>query len=287
MASGRDNRAPYLIGSLVFHAAVVGALFVAWPHRAEPVKIVATSATLVAEGPTNVRPAVQAPEDAPAQTEAPTPDAAPEPVAPPTPEPEPAPPPKPQPKPAPPKPTPVRPKPPPPPPKPSPAPVPKPAPAPPKPAAKPPKDSFDLDALAASIKPGKKAAGRPASSAQQGASRPETAAQTRTALGAATGLSALQVNGLVQDLTRRWNPNCEVEGGADVNVQVAFVIGGGGRLAGQPQVLSVSGSGAVASVAADRAVRAVHAASPFVNLPPDVYGQQIKVNFIGRKACAG
>ena len=39
------------------------------------------------------------------------------------------------------------------------------------------------------------------------------------------------------DLERRWNPNCAVEGGADVNLTVQVVLTAQGRVVGRPQVI--------------------------------------------------
>jgi outer membrane biosynthesis protein TonB len=149
------------------------------------------------------------------------------------------------------------------------------------PAAKPEK-KLDLDALAASLARSTEA--KP-SSAAKGPTRPETALQARPAAG--TGLSAAAMNGLADELQRRWNPNCDVEGGRDVVVKVAFQLGAGGNVSGDvsSQILR-GGPGAVTQAAAERAVRAVYAASPFRALPREFYGQRITVNFNAREACS-
>ena len=198
-------------------------------------------------------------------TEAPVPDAPMETVAP-TPEPLPTPtPPTPQPK----------------------ADAPAAKPAPPKPAPtpkpKPAEKQLDLDSLLAGLP--KPRSGGKASSAPKGPSRPETATQARPDLG--SGLNANALAGLTDELQRRWNPNCDVEGGRDVRVQVTFMIGQGGGVQG---AVSAGGqeqsSNPVVRAAAERAIGAVYGASPFRMLPRDFYGQRVKVNFNAREACS-
>ncbi|MCR5874437.1 hypothetical protein LRS10_09815 [Phenylobacterium sp. J426] len=94
------------------------------------------------------------------------------------------------------------------------------------------------------------------------------------------------MQGLVEELQRRWNPNCEVEGGRDVVVRVVFNIGSGGQLVGQVSSEIRGPRTPVAQASAERAERAVYAASPFHGLSRDYYGQRIAVNFNAREACA-
>jgi outer membrane biosynthesis protein TonB len=123
--------------------------------------------------------------------------------------------------------------------------------------------------------------------APKGPARPETATQARPGAGAMTGLQAAAIAGMKDEIQRRWNPNCEVEGGADVQVRVNFKLATGGRLVGQ-----VTAGGAETSpnptikAAADRAIRAVYQSAPFEGLPPDYYGPQLNLNFKARDACA-
>jgi outer membrane biosynthesis protein TonB len=214
--------------------------------------------------PAELRAAIPAPEPQPAQAEQPVPQAQPEPVPPvPQPTPRPAPQPAPQPpaKPAPP------------------APTPKPAP---KPAPKPEK-TLDLDALAASLSKMTKSA-KPTSAAK-GAPRPETAAAARPALGSAAAAAAL--NGLAEELQRRWNPNCDVADARAVVVQVTFNLNGGGAVVDGSVHAQVRGPDTpAASSARIRAISAVYAASPFRSLPREFYGQSIRVNFDASKACS-
>lgn len=286
----RREISPAFAGSVLLHGTIAAALLISL-HFSRDLKVGSVvPVTIVSRMPdADVRPAEQAPETQSAQTEAPVAEAPP--TAAPAPQPSPLPPqptpapaksvpaPQPTPKPVPPTPTP----------KPAPAatkPAPKTPPTPPakpQPAAKADK-GLDLDALAASVsKLAKPAGGRP-SSAARGPTRPETAPVARSAPG--TGLSALALNGMTEDLQRRWNPNCDVEGGRDVLVKATFQLGAGGQVAGQVATQIVGARNAVSIAAADRAVRAIYAAAPFRSLPRDFYGQQIKVNFNAREACA-
>jgi protein TonB len=266
----RREISPAAAGSVLLHAGVAAAMLISWPW-AKDLKVGAvTPVTIVANAPvTDLREAEQAPETQTAQTEAPVPDAPaqsapPEPTpAPPTPRPTP---------------TPL--------PRPTPAPAPKPAPAkpsPPKPQPKPAERSLDFDALLASIPAQRNAPARP-SSAQRGRSQAETAPQARPNLGAGLAASAA-MSGLADELQRRWNPNCEVEGGRDVVVRVTFTLGAGGQVTGEPTSEIRGPRNAVAQAAAERAVRAVYAAAPFRNLPREFYGQRVAVNFNAREAC--
>ncbi len=143
---------------------------------------------------------------------------------------------------------------------------------------------LDLDALAASITKTNRPSGSPKSGGTKGPARPETAKDARPAQG--QGLSASALVGLTDELQRRWNPNCEVEGGRDVRVRVAFVLGPAGQVIGQVDAGGQEFSGnPVVQAAAERAIRAVYAAAPFRNLPREYYGVRIGVNFNAREAC--
>lgn len=263
----RAQMAPSLAASALLHGGVLVAALVSWPWLSKPIQMGASvPVTIVAEAPvTNVRPAEQAPVEQTAQTEDPVPDAPVETVAPPQPEPTPAPP-----KAAPP-----------PPPKPAPQPTPK---KPPPPQKKQQEESFDLDALAASIKP--KGGGKPKSSAPKGANRPETSVDARPAAGAATGLAANALASIGADLERRWNPNCAVEGGADVNLTVQVVLTAQGRVVGRPQVIRGMKADAVTQAAATRAIAAIRQAEPFESVPPEFAGEKLNLNFNARRACS-
>lgn len=250
----RRELSPAAAGSVLLHAGVAAALLISWPWTRDLKVGAVVPVTIVANAPvTDLRAAEQAPVEQTAQTELPVPDAPPES--------------------SPPEPTPA--------PKAVQTPAPKTAPA--KSQPKPAEKSLDFDALLASIPKAKSAPARP-SSAQKGSSQAETAAEARPNLG--SGLSAAQaMTGLADELQRRWNPNCEVEGGREVVVRVTFALGAGGQLVGEPAAEIRGARNAVAQAAADRAVRAVYAASPFRNLPREFYGQRVAVNFNAREAC--
>jgi protein TonB len=254
----RIEVSPAAIGSLALHLGVAAALMLNLGSRELKVGSV-VPVTIVSSAPaSDPPPAIQGPEELPAQAEAPSPD-----PVPPTPE---APAPLPKPTPAPPQPTPKT--------------------APPKatqPAPKPVQKGLDLDALDASLSTPK--SGGRASNATKGPPRAATSPTPRDTIG--DSLAAGQaVKGLADELQRRWNPNCDVEGGRDVLVRVTFLIGGGGQVSGTPSAEIASARNEVSQAAAERAVRAVFAASPFRNLPREFYGQRVKVNFIAREACA-
>ncbi|WP_372782573.1 energy transducer TonB [Phenylobacterium sp.] len=257
---------PAMLGSVLLHATVAIALLISW-NFARDLKVGSVvPVTIVSKAPAaDVRKAEQAPVEQTALADEPVPQAPLE-STPPAPQPKPAPPP-PTPKPTP---TPAK-------------PIPAPAPVKPAPPAKPEK-SLDLDALSASISKMQKPATPKPSSAAKGPARPETALQARPALGAAASAAAL--SGLADELQRRWNPNCDVEGGRDVQVKVYFTIGAGAQVVGDVTTEIQTAHTPVARTAAERAVRAVYAAAPFRDLPREFYGQKIKVNFDAQKACS-
>lgn len=269
MSARREQQiSPGLVGSIALHGAVAALIAFGLPWKqAKPITIgESVPVTIVTNGPTNVRPAEEAPEEQTAQAPDPVPEATPQPPAPtpaPTPTPAPAPPPKPTP---------------------TPKPAPTPTPAKPKETKK--NDNDFFASLEASIAKSKKATGKPTANAPKGPARAETSVSARPAMGAATGLSAAALGRLQGEVQDRWNPNCEVEGGANVSVRVVFVIGPGGRVVGQPESPGTSSPDPVVKAAADRAVRALFAASPFAYLPQDLYGQKIALNFNAKQACS-
>jgi protein TonB len=267
MSASRDTGfSPALIGSVALHGAVAAAILIGWPWKA-PTPITlgeSVPVTIVTQGPTNVRPAQEAPVEQTAQTEDPVLQATPQPPAPvpaPVPSPAPTPPSKSAPKPSP-----------------TPSPAKKPTPA---------KANDDFFAsLEASLSKTQKSTGKPVANAPKGPTRAETSVSARPAVGAATGLSAAALGRLQGEVQDRWNPNCEVEGGSNVNVRVVFVIGAGGRVVGQPESPGTASPDPVVKAASDRAVRALLQASPFAYLPPDLYGQKIALNFNAKQACS-
>ncbi|ODT89266.1 energy transducer TonB [Phenylobacterium sp. SCN 70-31] len=275
-ASRRIEVSPAALGSVGLHVALAAAFMISWGSRDLKVGAV-VPVTIVSSAPDlDARPAIQAPETVSAATETPVPDAAPDPE-----------PPAPTPAPTPPQPAP------PPPPAPTPAPKAAPTPAPKTPAPKTPparpapkqsQSSLDLDSLYDSLQAPARNAPRP-SAAPKGPTRAETAPVARQTTG--TGLAAGDaVTGMTEELQRRWNPNCDVEGGRDVQLKVFFQLGVTGQVVGEVTSQITSARGPVATAAAERAVRAVYAAAPFRGLPREYYGQRFSVNFNAREACA-
>jgi outer membrane biosynthesis protein TonB len=258
------------MGSVALHALVAAALLISWRFTRELTLGSAVPVTIVSNAPTGEAPAaLQAPETQAPQVEQPTPEAQPSPV-----------PPAPQPSPAPPQPAPA---------KAEPAPAPKPAKAAEKSAptrtqapAKPEK-SLDLDALAASLSKMSKAGGGKPAAAAKGPAKAATAPVTGQGASAATQAA---LNGMTDAVERRWNPNCDVAGGRDVQVSVFFRIDSAGQVIGDVTSQLRSAPSEVARAAADRAVRAVYAAAPFRNLPRELYGQSFKLNFDAKDACS-
>jgi outer membrane biosynthesis protein TonB len=256
-----DNRFPALIVAAALHAAVLAAVILI-PSRPSmlpigssvPINIVSSDKF------TDTAPAVEAPQVETAAAPQPTPRAPPQPPAA-----EPAPPAfsaEPRPEPARPKPAPAQ------------AHAPSPA------AAEKP---FDFNRLQQIIAKAQKTGGSQASSAQRGPARAETDTHARPNAG--HGLSQSDLVGLEQLLERLWNPNCDVPGGASVQLQVKFTVGPTGQLAGRPDVLGgLDRSGdAVVAVAARRAIDAVREAEPYAE---PYYGQAITVNFDAKEACS-
>ena len=279
MARERSEFSGPMLASALLHAGVIAAALISWPWARQLPLGSAVPINIVANAPvTDLAPAEQGPEDQLAQTEEPVPEAPAPPAAPP---PAPAPPtPTPQPTP---KPVPAAPKP-----APTPAPTPKPAakptpvpakPAPAKPAPRAEK-SLDLDALAASV-----AKSDQRSSAAKGPPRQATAQEARPDLG--SGQAAAAIAGMSDEIQKRWNPNCEVEGGRNVRLQLAFTLGAGGQVDGKVDAQGAEhSSDPVVRAAAERAIRAVYAAAPFTRLPRNLYGQRFDLNFKTSEACS-
>jgi protein TonB len=290
----RTSRLPAYAISAILHLALFLAAYITWPMWSKPITFSeAVPITIVASAPVaDIRPAEKAervqtaaapePEPTP-QPAPPAPEPAPQPK--PTPPPPPAPTPRPTPRPQPaPKPTPQ--------PKPTPKPTPQPKPqdldldklaAGPKTKvvkATPKSAPLDLSALAASPKGAK-------SNAPRGPARAETDFLARLAVGHATALSGDAMSALQSKLNRLWNPNCEVEGGAGVQVRVEMKLSPSGFLVGQPALVSQAGSGVDASVvqaSAQRALSAVKQGEPYTEIPRDG-PHDIILRFNAKQAC--
>jgi len=282
----RDSRLPAILAAVALHGALLALLLVA-PVKPPPMLPVGSSVpiTIVSSATvTDTRPAVQAPETQTAAAPEPTPAAPPQAPAPkvePTPAFTPTPPPA-RPKPERPRPTP--------PPQPSlhPTPTPRTPPAPPQPAARPTpaQRPIDFNHLQSIIDNARRASGNPASSAQRGPARAETAPQARPDAG--RGVSQSDLLGLQQLLERLWRPNCDAPGVDTLKVKVRFTVGLNGNLLGpsgrQVTVIGREGS-SLSGLAPDelRAVDSVHRAEPFAE---PYYGQTIVVNFDAKEACS-
>jgi outer membrane biosynthesis protein TonB len=293
-AEARDDLRPAIAASALLHATVIVATLIAWPNWAKPTRLTANAVpvTVVNYSPTpDIRPAEEADKAEEATAPEPTPEAPVEPPAPPTP-PTPAPP-----KPTPPAPAPPAPKPTPTPPtaKTPPAPTPTPKPAPkldlnalaasrPQPQIAHARQALDLDALAASSqrKP------NPRANAAAGPPRPETDFIARLAQGAAQGLSADEAGLLASKLNKLWNPNCGVEGAANVVVKVEMRLSPQGMLTSPPRLIEQTGAGgAVVAAAAQRAILAVRRGEPYSELPAARHNvwKEIVVRFDAKDAC--
>lgn len=255
-ARERTSMAPALVASAVLHGGLLAAALLFGLINKKPFELGGgVPVTLVSEGPAQFQDAPKADEEQLAQSETPE-DVAVEPEPPP---PAPAAPPTA-------------------PPKPSPDPAKKPQPT--KPAR--PTSSLDFDRLLSDVQSTGRKPAKPA-----GKPGPAQAASTQmpgTSKGPSTAAKGYLLT-LGDDLGRRWNPNCLVEGGSNVQIKVKFVVLNGGRLLAPP-TSSVDTSGdSMVQAARDRAKRAVRAAEPFPNFPPELYGQEITVNFNAREIC--
>jgi len=279
MARERTGITPALAVSAVVHVAALLAVIFLGGLFKKPLELGGgVPVTLVAEGPPILRDAPETDEEQIAQTEAPSPL---------PPEPEPAPP---TPTPPAPQPTPAKPTPPKPTPKPTPTPTPtKPAPkpTPTTPAKKPtPRQDLDLDRLLSDVQSSR--SGRPAkpSGGRQGPAKAASTLKAGTSKGDISQATKGYLLTLGTDLGRRWNPNCEVEGGGAVDIRVSFRVSTNGRLLAPPESSAENASDPVVRAASDRAKRAVRQTEPFDTLPPELYGEKITVRFNAKTACS-
>jgi len=259
MAPPRDNRSPALLAAIALHVAVFVAVMF-HPDKAPPPIGSSVPINIVSDAPfTDTRQAFQAPQTQTATAPAPTPEAKPQPPAPVE---------------APPaftKTTPQLMK-----------PLKPPVPQAAQHAATAPSAAVDFNRMQQIIDNARHNAGKPASSAQRGPPRAETAPQARPDAG--QGVAQSDLLGLQQLLERLWNPNCDVAGGSAVKVRVRFLIDLSGNVLGRPDAGGLEHSGdAVVAAAARRALDAVHQAAPYSQ---PYYGQSIVVNFDAKEACA-
>ena len=281
-----SDRYPAYAASAGLHLIVLLAGVIAWPWMAPTKIMTVTPVTLVSRAEvTDLRAAEKAETVQEAAIETPVETAPPEVVTPPPPAPAK---PQPTPKPVPPKPVPT---------KPAPAfnldqlaaSVSKAKPQKPTPAAKP-APSLDLDALAASV--GKSPSSAKPSSAPKGATRAQTDVVARQAVGAGKGATVDQLAAISAKLGRLWNPNCGVEGSANVVVKIRLTLDPNGRLLRAVLVdeQRINGSGdSVLRAAATRALTAVARAAPYDELPSEDFAnwRSFVVAFDARQQCRG
>lgn len=289
--AARFDRYPAYAASAGLHLLVLLAGTVVWPFMNPPTLIRAvTPVTLVTQSEvSDLRAADQAPEVQTAATEVPDPEA-PAQMATPTPVPAPVSTPRP---PA------------------APAPLAMPKPAPPKPAPAKPAAPFNLDSLAASVSksnprkvPTKAApaatgldldalaASVGKSSAPKGASRAQTDLSAHAAVGAGRASTLDLQQAIGAKLGRLWNPNCGVEGSANITVKVRLNLAPDGRLirADLLDEQRINGSGdPVLRAAATRALTAVARAAPYDELPSADFSKwrAFVVAFDARQICRG
>jgi len=284
MRRALSDRYPAYAASAGLHLIVLLAGVIAWPWMAPTKIMTVTPVTLVTRAEvTDLRAAEKAEAVQEAAIETPVETAPPEVVTPPPPAK-----PQPTPKPVPPKPAPT---------KPAPAfnldqlaaSVSKAKPQKPAPAAKP-APSLDLDALAASV--GKSPSSAKPSSAPKGATRAQTDLVARQAVGAGKGATVDQLAAISAKLGRLWNPNCGVEGSANVVVKIRLTLDPNGRLLRAVLVdeQRINGSGdSVLRAAATRALTAVARAAPYDELPSEDFAnwRSFVVAFDARQQCRG
>jgi outer membrane biosynthesis protein TonB len=269
--------------SIALHLSVLAAGLVAWPWLKPPPKVLAiTPVTVISTGPiTDVSAALQAeavvqaatekPDlDAPAQAQPPLPIPRPMPVPTALPRPDPVPV-------AALKPLPI----------PQPFLSPSPRPVPPRPAP-----SLDLEALASRIRPAAPPQPSRPSSAAPGPSHSQTDLVMRPAVGPGRASTVDVLQAISARLARLWNPNCGVEGAANIVVKVRLTLAPGGRLIRanliDEQRILQSGDG-VLQAAGTRALTAVARAAPYAELPAETYAdwRSFVVSFDARQICRG
>jgi outer membrane biosynthesis protein TonB len=282
MSRVRTQRAPSLVFSALAHAGIIAAALIIWPLLNKPIPLgkVVPVTLVTSQPPAEQAAAVQAPEPAPAATPQPVPEAKPEPA-------------------------PIKPAPPAPPAAsaaPKPAEKAKPTPSKQTPSVKPApsasaqaanRKDLDLDALMKTIDSQRQTPAAKSSSGQAGPARPRAEKTASEGQGQDTHMSGDERQGLADKLSRLWNPNCQVEAAAGVNIKVHFRLSPQGFLAGQPEL---AGGGQVSSIsdpiqaaAAARALSAVGRGQPFTDvLKPEHFADwhDMVVSFNAKEACA-
>lgn len=273
-----ERPGPALIGSVVVHAAAVGAVLLALIAGGErpPRQIVQTipvsivSETMVLGGPADA----PSPEPAWDAEAAPPPEAVEPP--PPVPEPEPAPAPTPRPPEKAPAPTP-RPA------EKAPAPRPTPRPTPPPPANPPPakKAETPRPPREESLDLGKLAADRPNPSPNRG-TRPPAGQQSTGTQGQTSGPV---ITAMFNTVYRNWNPPCQTPGAADLRIQMDVTLDARGRITDGPTLVGPRNDPVWRAVAGG-AVQALVRTAPF-DVPPGFTGGEYRPSFNMERACGG
>lgn len=247
MHATRDSFGPAVLASLAFHALLLTGMLMVWPQLSKPMVLgVVVPVQLVADAPA---PAPQPAPEAVPITDAPIESAEIAPVAPPNPPTDL---------------TVIEP------------PLAKVAPRPHRTPTKP--RGLDLDALADVIQ----SATRASPERSVASHKPDTATGLQ---GSGRGVSAAAMADLAAPLERLWNPNCEVEGGANVDLVVSAVIASSGYLVGDPKVLKGVTADPITQAAATRAISAMRRAQPF-RVPSDFGQQAVTFRLNARNACA-
>jgi outer membrane biosynthesis protein TonB len=159
------------------------------------------------------------------------------------------------------------------------------------PSVQKPISGLDLDALANTVR-AVTPAPKHASSAAKGPSQSQTDLVMRPAVGAGRGSSVDIMQAISARLARLWNPNCGVEGAANIVVKVRLTLSPSGQLiranlVDEQRVLQ-SGD-AVLQAAGTRALTAVARAAPYAELPAETYAdwKSFVVSFDARQICRG
>ena len=263
MARERSQFWPAIGASVLLHVGVGALLLISWPEARKSLPFGSpVPVNIVSDAPmTSVAPAIEG-EEQEAMVEEPLLDEPPAVETPPAPDPLPAE-------------TPAKPK--------SPADKAKPTPSPkPKPKQQ---SELNFDDVESRLQRSGGGQNRPGGG-KAGPKTPPAAPKPRPD-GRGRGVNASNVAGLQQELQRRWNPNCDVEGGRSVKVTVQVVIAPSGYLIGEPKIIRRSGADDnLVGAGATRAIAAVKGAQPFRDLPDDYIGEQLNLNFDAVTACS-
>jgi len=258
-----ERPAPALIGSVLVHAAVIGAVLFAMmfdggrppPQIVNAVPVSIVSSEIVLGGPA----------DAP--SEEPAVDAA---AAPPVEAPEPPPPtPTPVPTPRPPERTVA--------PRPTPRPTPPPPPANPPPAKKretprPREETLDLGKLAAERR----------NNSPRRDTRPPSGQQSS---GTAGQTSGPVITAMFEQVYPNWTPPCQTPGAEDLRIQMDVTLDARGRITDGPTLVGARNESVWRAVAAG-AMQAVVRTAPF-DVPPGFTGGEYRATFLTRRMCGG